>query len=391
MNTQVAEKAPNPVAVLRDQLQSMEGQFKAALPAHIPVERFMRVVMTAIQNNPGLLECERRSLWNSAIRAAQDGLLPDGREGAIVKYANIAQWMPMIAGLRKKVRNSGEIATWDAHVVHANDKFQFRLGDDPVILHEPTLDEPGTVVAAYSIATLKSGEKTREVMSVAAIEKIRSRSKAKNNGPWVTDYEEMCRKTVARRHSKVLPMSTDLDDLIRRDDDLYDFEGSKEDAQERQPRSLASRLDVLASLPARAEPTVSTAPQGGEAEDANESASPQEAATASPASGQSAPDTQQTPSQSGEAEKGADKAAATTKEKKGGNGGEFVPTTDAEYSAFASAWMSKATNADEAEGRWKAEKPLRKKCNITQDTFDELEAALKKRVTELRAAGTGEP
>src|SRR5882762_1147619 len=117
----------------------MEGQFKAALPAHIPVERFMRVVMTAIQENPDLVKADRRSLWNAAMKAAQDGLLPDRREGAIVVYGTQAQWLPMVAGIRKKVRNSGEIATWDVNVVHAKDAFEFELGDTPFIRHKPDL------------------------------------------------------------------------------------------------------------------------------------------------------------------------------------------------------------------------------------------------------------
>lgn len=247
-------ETPNPLVVLRHELQTMESQFKAALPAHIPVERFMRVVMTAVQNNPRLANAERRSLWNACMRAAQDGLLPDGREGAIVDYKTdsgpIAQWLPMLAGLRKKVRNSGEIATWDAHVVHERDKFTFQLGDDPHIEHQPSLeDDPGAVIAAYSVATLKSGEKSREVMSAAEIEKVRERSRAKKGGPWFTDYDEMCRKTVARRHSKSLPMSTDLDDLIRRDDELYDLKGAGDRAvAESAPRpSLTDRLSSLAA------------------------------------------------------------------------------------------------------------------------------------------------
>ena len=105
----------NPVSVFRHELGSMENQFQAALPAHIPVERFVRVLQTSVQQNPDLLKCSRRSLWNSAMKAAQDGLLPDGREGAIVPYKGQAQWMPMIAGIRKKVRNSGEIATCHGH------------------------------------------------------------------------------------------------------------------------------------------------------------------------------------------------------------------------------------------------------------------------------------
>jgi hypothetical protein len=42
----------------------------------------------------------------------------------------------------------------------------------------------------------------------------------------------MVRKTVARRHSKALPMSSDLDDLIRREDDLYELP----DARAARPR-----------------------------------------------------------------------------------------------------------------------------------------------------------
>jgi recombination protein RecT len=249
MNQAVTER-PNEIAVIRHELAGMTEQFKSALPAHIPVERFVRVVMTALQNNPDLVrKCSRRSVWNSAMKAAQDGLLPDGREGAIVDYGGEAQWLPMIAGLRKKARNSGEIATWDAQVVHAKDAFEFELGDEPYIRHRPCLDEePGQVVAAYSVAVLKSGEKSREVMSVTAIEKVRARSRAKKGGPWFTDYEEMCRKTVARRHSKVLPTSTDLDDLLRRDDDLYDMKGAGDAAIAGgdKHKTLAGRLDALA-------------------------------------------------------------------------------------------------------------------------------------------------
>jgi recombination protein RecT len=256
MSTATAEKHANPVAVFRHELDAMENQFKAALPAHIPAERFARVVMTAIQNNPKLLGCTRQSLWNACMKAAQDGLLPDGREGAIVPYgedeegsgsSKIAQWMPMIAGIRKKARNSGEIAGWEAYCVYENDEFEFELGDDPFIRHKPALSDRGAIIAVYSIATLKDGYKSREVMSVKEIEGVRSKSKAKK-GPWKDPifYPEMCKKVVARRHSKVLPMSGDLDDLIRRDDDLYDLEGAREDAQTARPRSIAGKLDLLA-------------------------------------------------------------------------------------------------------------------------------------------------
>lgn len=277
MSTVATAERVNPVVVFRNELDNMEGQFQAALPAHIPVERFCRVLMTAIQQNPELLECERRSLWNAAIKAAQDGLLPDGREGAMVvrkdrNRGKLANWQPMIAGIRKKVRNSGEIATWDAHCVYEGDEFQFKLGDDPGVHHAYDLKAPrGKIIGAYSVAVMKDGQKSYEVMTIGEIRAIRDRSdawKAFKAGfikstPWQTDEGEMCRKTVARRHSKVLPMSTDLDDLVRRDEEHYQFDDAKEQSKATGSGTLASRLDALAKM-APAEPETEHDPKTGE-------------------------------------------------------------------------------------------------------------------------------
>jgi recombination protein RecT len=257
---QVAMKQPNPIAELKEVMDNGTEQFRAALPAHIPVERFKRVLLTAVQNSPPLATADRRTFFNSAMKAAQDGLLPDGREAALVIYKtkvklqgkevwiDAVQYMPMIAGLRKKVRNSGEIATWDAKVVYEKDEFDFAEGLDPYLKHKPFIDgDPGRVRAAYSVARLKSGETTFEVMSVHQIERIRALSKSKDGPAWREHYGEMCRKTVARRHSKVLPMSTDLDDLIRRDDDLYDMEGASDKAQV--PADRRPQLSDFSALP----------------------------------------------------------------------------------------------------------------------------------------------
>ena len=52
------------------ELKYRQPQFRAALPAHIPVERFIRVVLTAIQTSPKLADMDRASLWNACMRAA---------------------------------------------------------------------------------------------------------------------------------------------------------------------------------------------------------------------------------------------------------------------------------------------------------------------------------
>lgn len=245
----------------QETVKERRADFQNALPAHIPVARFERVVLTAIQNNPQLLDAPKRELFNACIKAAQDGLLPDGREGALVcrpgRNGVTVSWQPMIQGIRKKVRNSGEIATWDVQAVYENDDFEFELGDNPFIRHRPKLgSERGNLIAVYSVATLKSGEKSRDVMSVDEVNAIRDRSDAWRaykagrikQTPWATDYAEMAKKTVARRHAKVLPMSTDLDDLLRRDDELYDFKGASDAAPAESParRGIEGKLDLLA-------------------------------------------------------------------------------------------------------------------------------------------------
>lgn len=248
-----------------------EHEFRAALPAHIPVERFTRVLTTAVVNNPALLEADRRSLFEAALKSAQDGLLPDGREGALIifnvkikglneakdQWIKKVQWMPMIAGILKKVRNSGELLSISAYVAYSNDEFSYELGDEEKICHRPALDERGKPRLVYAIAKTKDGGIYREIMTVADIEKVRAVSRSKEDGPWVVWWDEMARKTVLRRLCKRLPMSSDLDDLIRRDDSLYDFEGSREVGGERHRASrmvaetpaerLKANLDALAA------------------------------------------------------------------------------------------------------------------------------------------------
>jgi recombination protein RecT len=244
-------------------LKAREAQFIAALPAHVPAERFMRVVLTAVQNNPALARADRASFFNACMKAAQDGLLPDGRLGALVifstkvngEWVDKVAWMPMIAGIRQKVRNSDTIATWDVHAVYANDAFDYELGDDPFIKHKPKLGgDRGPLVAVYSVAVLKTGEKSRDVMSVAEVEHVRDtyskRNKAGEFSPaWRQSFAEMAKKTVARRHSKVLPMSSDLDDLLRRDDDLYDVRGAADQRAPGPRKSIGERIDSLIDGP----------------------------------------------------------------------------------------------------------------------------------------------
>jgi recombination protein RecT len=248
MATLPAERTASPIAVIRENMNAMAPEFKAALPAHVSVEKFTRVALTAIQNTPALVNADRRSLFGAVVRLAQDGLLPDGREAALVMFGDKAQAMPMIAGVLKKIRQSGEVAKVSAQVVYENDHFVVKYGFDEDVEHiPPSLDKQrGKPIGAYATAVLKDGSQLLEVMSLEQIEKVRNVSRSKGNGPWVQWWDEMARKTVMRRLAKRLPMSTDLEEQVfAKDETLNADKPALTVIEHKEPEVPASRLDAL--------------------------------------------------------------------------------------------------------------------------------------------------
>lgn len=248
MSTQI-----KPIDEVRMSLEKMGPQFKAALPKHVTIEKFQRVVMTALQGNPDLLTCNKMSLYGAAMKAAQDGLLPDGREAALVKFKDQVSYMPMVAGLLKKVRNSGELKTITSQTVYEKDRFRYWVDSDGEHLeHEPNFFvNRGERIGVYALATTKDGGIFIEVMGKEAVEDVKKVSRAQS-GPWSGPFVgEMWRKTAIRRLSKRLPMNTDLEQSIDADKELFEPEAPAKPEtvnveQETEPAPIKkSRLKTL--------------------------------------------------------------------------------------------------------------------------------------------------
>lgn len=233
---EMTRPAQSGIAAVRARVAELTPEFARALPPGIKPERFSRVVLTAIQQNPELLVCTQKSLWGACMKAAQDGLLPDGREGAIVPRWNSeaggkeAHWMPMVAGIIAKAKRKGSVAGLVANVVYDGEDFEVLLGDEERITHrrDVRLVKRGKEIAVYAVATMKDGSKEREVMPWEQVLQVRAASQGGGaKGPWKTWPEEMARKSCIRRLSKRLPSLEDGDDDLRRTvervDELYDF------------------------------------------------------------------------------------------------------------------------------------------------------------------------
>lgn len=232
-----------PIDAFRGDFARMADQFKRALPPQVSHDKFMRVVETAVGANPELLAANRMTLYSSSMKAAQDGLLPDGREAALVIFGASVVYMPMVAGILKKVRNSGELASITAMIVHKNDKFKRWVDDQGEHLeHEPvTFGDKGDAIGVYAQARTKDGAVYLEALDSAQVAAVKTIAKSKTvwEGPFA---HEMWKKTAIRRLSKRLPMSTDLEAVILRDNELFDLEKGKKTET---PKNTSARLNKI--------------------------------------------------------------------------------------------------------------------------------------------------
>ena len=250
---------------VQQELTARREDYAAVLPEGISVDRFVALANAYIKQHAGtkndLLTCTPRSLFAAFTSSAHDGLLPDGKQGAIVKFRTRvawkeggewrhrweeqAQWMPMVFGLRKRARElDGILVT--AEVVYSGDHFVITLGDEPSLVHHPAPlgKDRGEMIGAYAIYRDAQGRILhREVMDRDQIEAVGRTSKS-----WVSDKEtgvgrhtgllwrdfetEAWRKTVVRRGFKSVPVGMRLEAIISRDDDTHTFD-VEEEAPER--------------------------------------------------------------------------------------------------------------------------------------------------------------
>lgn len=219
--TAVAKTDPKAIDTVRAVFDRMKPQFAMALPKHITPDRMVRVALTAIQNTPKLLECDKTSLYSAVMRAAQLGLEPDGVLGQayLIPYGKTVQFIPGYKGLIDLARRSGEVSNIIAKEVYENDEFEVDYSQEIPFIHKPLLNgERGKVTHFWAMARFKDGGFHWDYMTRQEVEAIRDKGNGKNNAVWKDYFVEMGKKTVIRRIAKYLPMSVQkaavVEDLI---------------------------------------------------------------------------------------------------------------------------------------------------------------------------------
>lgn len=215
----------------------MQQGIASLLPAQVTPEQFTRTAATALIENAELQKADKQSLVLALTRCAKDGLMPDGREAALVvrstkvnnQFVKKAVYMPMVDGVIKRARQSGQVANIIAKVVYAQDEFEYVIDENGEHLtHRPSFVDGDEVVKVYAFAKLNSGELVVEVMSRADVEKIRDtvQSAKYDSSPWVKWFDRMALKTVIHRLARRLPCASELFSMFEVHEDTNSTEKS---------------------------------------------------------------------------------------------------------------------------------------------------------------------
>lgn len=224
---------------IKDTLKQQESHFAALLKASgTDVNRFMNNAIMATNDHPDIQSgaVDRASVFKVCSRAANDGVVLDGKQAAMVIGWNgktkqkEAQYRLMAGGVMAMINRSPSIKRLICQVMYENDikKLSFVTGSgEPPITHEINFDAPtrGEALGVYAAAELEGGEWIAEWMSVAEVNEVRDNYSSKDKDGnfskmWTQSWGEAARKTVLHRIKKRLPLTERIEQSLAQDDDF---------------------------------------------------------------------------------------------------------------------------------------------------------------------------
>jgi recombination protein RecT len=229
-------KALAPIDMILGGLDTMKnGLIDDLHGTGIDPHKFLATAKTAVQKHQQkekLMKADRNSLYLAVKDAAQQGLMPDNKEGALVLYNNKEKgvdevsFQPMVTGIVKLLRQSGDVLDVGAAVVFANDKFRFSLGVDKMPEHTPDwFSDRGEPIGVWAYIKLTNGEVISKMLPKERLQRIAARSKmAKNYSPTEgQDWEEFWNKAAIRNAAKFAPKTPKLERALLADDNEFDM------------------------------------------------------------------------------------------------------------------------------------------------------------------------
>lgn len=230
------------VDVARGLIDPARDQFERVLiDKSISFERESGFAVQVLAGNNYALSIARgnpQSVHNAVVNIAAIGisLNPAKKQAYLVPRDGRICLDISYMGLADLAVASGSVRWVQAVIVRTTDNFRLcGIGKEPVHEYDPfaTIEDRGLIRGVYTVAKTVDGDFLVHPMSAEAVFKIRNRSAAwkayvkdKKSCPWVTDEDEMVKKTCIKQASKLWPRA-EKDDRLERAIDYLNNDGGE--------------------------------------------------------------------------------------------------------------------------------------------------------------------
>jgi len=212
---------------------ALQEGMDSILPNQLDAGRLLKLACLATSKEPKLLQCTKQSMILALTASAELALDPSGTLGMawIVPFFDHkrkvmeAVFIPGWKGLVQLVYRSGRVESIMPAAVYEQDKFEYQLGDTPILRHTPARPTPdrkcwiatgsahgdkgalaGSLVGAYVTWTV-GGVRSFKFKWAEELEKLRLGSKAPLSPAYKNYTEDMMVKGAVRSAIAIMPLS----------------------------------------------------------------------------------------------------------------------------------------------------------------------------------------
>jgi len=207
-NTQITNSAQS---IWLNSLNHAYAKFNTINPEKAKVE--LGFAQQIFQNNPSLQKCEPTTIFNAVVNVARTSITlnPVMRLAYLIPRKNKCVLEFSYMGLVAMLRDNGCIKSISAHIVYGDEEFDYDIALNK-ITHKPLFAKSEKEhlsrekIGCYSRATLPNGENVFEFMPMWEIDKVKRMSEGSSSqySAWQTWEDEMIKKSVIKRHFKML-------------------------------------------------------------------------------------------------------------------------------------------------------------------------------------------
>lgn len=195
-----------------------KAKIQAGAPKYLNTEALIRVALSAVQKNEGLMRCTAYSILQACMDCAVYGLIPNSmtNEAHLVPFKDTCVLIVGYKGLIRLATNSGTVSGVRVRRVFQKDHFECELGLNERLVHKPSLTDRGDFIGAYAVVVYTDGSKDFRYVSLSeamAHGKKYSKAFATKQSPWQLDPEAMVCKTAVRMALKYVPASAESERL----------------------------------------------------------------------------------------------------------------------------------------------------------------------------------